>query len=330
MRVAAVVVVLLLGFAGGSAIPAAQPAAAAGKQSAGRQPARLGVAIREQITIVPNLPYAGTDNRRQRLDLFLPKRPVGDSPPPLVVFIHGGGWQKGDRRGGLGMLAPLVASGQYAGASIGYRLTDEARWPAQIHDCKAAIRWLRGNADQHDFNANRIVVIGTSAGGHLVAMLGTSGGLPELEGTLGPFPSVSSRVQGVIDFFGPSDLTTMGGWHDSPDSPEARLLGGPVPERAALARAASPIQYVTADDPPFLIIHGTADQIVPFDQSVDLQKKLTSVGASALLIPIEGGGHGRFNSPELGERIAAFLENQLRGGNLPIAAKPIPAASAGR
>ena len=330
MKVAAVVAVLLMGLASGSPIPAAQPAAAderpaSGPRSASRRPQRLGDAIREAIRIVPNLPYAETDNPRQRLDLFLPKHSATDSRPPLLVFIHGGGWQKGDRRSGLGILAPLVASGQYAGASIGYRLTDEARWPAQIHDCKAAIRWLRGNADRHGFNADRIAVIGTSAGGHLVAMLGTSGGVPELEGELGRFADQSSRVDCVIDFFGPSDLTTMDGWHDSPDSPEARLLGGTISEKQAIAREASPVHSVTSDDPPFLIIHGTADRVVPFDQSVELQRKLENAGATALLIPIQGGGHGRFRNQELERRISAFLENHLHGGNRPVAIEPIAA-----
>jgi len=312
MRIAAAALLIMLARVSGLELPAAEPS--------GRSQA-----IHDRLQIIRDLAYADTENPRQRLDLFLPRQPAVAGKLPLVVFIHGGGWQKGDRRSGLGMLAPLVASGRYAGASIGYRLTDEARWPAQIHDCKAAIRWLRGNADRHRLDADRIGVIGTSAGGHLVAMLGTSGEIPELEGDLGGFPERSSRVQCVVDFFGPSDLTTMGGWHNGPDSPEARLLGGPVQENKESARDASPIQYVSADDPPFLIIHGTADRIVPFDQSVTLQRKLAAVGASAVLISIAGGGHGRFRQPELSQRIAAFLENKLSGGDLAISTDPIPA-----
>ena len=320
MRFSVAILLGLLGASGARQAAAEEPAKTAQQPSV--RPRRL----REKITVIPDLPYAETENDRQRLNLFLPKQPLENGPLPLVVFIHGGGWQNGDRRSGIGMLAPLVASGKYAGASIGYRLTNEAQWPSQIHDCKAAIRFLRGNASRHGYDGDRIAVIGTSAGGHLVAMLGTSAGVPELEGNLGEFNDHSSRVKCVIDFFGPSDLATMGGWHNSPDSPEARLLGGAIPEKKVLARNASPIQYVTADDPPFLIIHGTADQTVPFEQSTHLHQKLTSVGATALLIPIEGGGHGRFRNTELDERIAAFLENQLRGGKLPVATKPIPAA----
>jgi acetyl esterase/lipase len=283
--------------------------------------------MREQITIIADLPYANNDNPRQQLDLFLPKQPVLNGPLPVIVFVHGGGWRKGDRRSGFTMLAPLIASGRFAGASIGYRLTDEASWPAQIHDCKAAIRWLRGNAGKHGLNADRIAVIGTSAGGHLVAMLGTSGGVAELEGDLGAFVGLSSRVQCVVDFFGPSDLATMGGWHDQPDSPEALLLGGPIPENQDLAQSASPIYYVSDDDPPFLMIHGTADPLVPFGQSVELQKKLEGSGVTAFLIPIENGGHGRFRIPELDQRIGNFLDNQLHEGDKTIDLAPIPAAS---
>lgn len=313
MRIALFALLIMLGPTSQCLVLAAEP------------PGR-GLAIREHITIIADLPYANNDNPRQQIDLFLPKRPALDGPLPVIVFVHGGGWQKGDRRSGLNMLAPLIATGRFAGASIGYRLTNKAQWPAQIHDCKAAIRWLRGNAERHGLNADRIAVIGTSAGGHLVAMLGTSGGIPALDGSLGEFSELSSRVQCVIDFFGPSDLGSMGGWHDSPDSPEARLLGGPIPENRDLAQLASPIHYVSADDPPFLMIHGTADPLVPFEQSVQLQKKLKASGVTAFLIPIEGGGHGRFRLPELDQRISDFLDNHLHAGDQKIDVTPIPAS----
>jgi acetyl esterase/lipase len=314
MRIAVVAGLIAIGFTSTPKLLAAEP------------PSRGG-AIREQITIIADIPYANNDNPRQQLDLFLPKQPVLNAPLPVIVFVHGGGWRKGDRRSGLTMLAPLIASGRFAGASIGYRLTDEASWPAQIHDCKAAIRWLRGNAGKHGLNADRIAVIGTSAGGHLVAMLGTSGGVAELEGDLGAFVGLSSRVQCVVDFFGPSDLATMGGWHNKPDAPEALLLGGPIQENQDLAQSASPIHYASADDPPFLMIHGTADPLVPFGQSVELQKKLEATGVTAFLIPIENGGHGRFRIPDLDQRIGNFLDNQLHEGDKTIDLTPIPAAS---
>lgn len=265
------------------------------------------------LEIIANIPYADTDNPRQQIDLFLPPKQLDDKPLPIVAFIHGGGWRKGNRRSGLNFIRPLVQTGKYLGASIGYRLTDEATWPAQIHDCKAAIRWLRANAEKYGGDSKKVVVAGSSAGGHLVAMLGTSGDVSSLEGDLGNWCDKSSRVDGVINFFGPSDLTSMGGWHNNPDSPESLLLGGPVPENTEIARAASPVTYVTKDDPPFLTIHGTNDALVPFEQSVELTDSLQKVGVLARLIPIQGGGHGRPQLRELNSRITFFLENQFDG-----------------
>ena len=155
-------------------------------------------------------------------------------------------------------------------------------------------------------------------------MLGTSGDVSGLEGNLGSWSDKSSRVDGVINFFGPSNLNGMGGWHNSADSPESLLLGGPVPENKKTARAASPITYVTKDDPPFLTIHGTNDALVPFDQSVELTNLLQKAGVLARLIPIQDGGHGRPQLNELNNRIMLFLENQFDGKNHKISTESIP------
>ena len=276
------------------------------------------------LKIIENVPYADTNNPRQQIDLFLPRQQLDDKPLPIVAFIHGGGWRKGSRRSGLSFIGPIVQTGKYIGASIGYRLTDEAIWPAQIHDCKAAIRWLRANAGRYGGDSNKIIVSGSSAGGHLVAMLGTSGDVAELEGDLGDWGEKSSRVNGVINFFGPSNLTSMGGWHNNPDSPESLLLGRPVQENKDIAKAASPITYVTKDDPPFLTIHGTNDALVPFEQSVELTDSLQKAGVLARLIPIQDGGHGRPHVSELDERIRLFLENQFDGRHHEISTESIP------
>lgn len=278
---------------------------------------------RKPLKIIENIPYADTDNPRQQIDLFLPRQRPDDKPLPIVAFIHGGGWRKGSRRSGLNFIGPIVQTGKYIGASIGYRLTDEAIWPAQIHDCKAAIRWLRANAEKHGGDSKKIVVAGSSAGGHLVAMLGTSGDVSELEGDLGDWCEKSSRVDGVINFFGPSNLTSMGGWHNNADSPESLLLGGPVPENKEIAKAASPITYATEDDPPFLTIHGTNDTLVPFEQSIELTDSLQKAGVLAQLIPIQNGGHGRPLVSELNNRIMLFLENQFAGKNYKISTDSI-------
>ena len=280
--------------------------------------------------IIENVPYADTDNPRQQIDLFLPRQQLDDKPLPIVAFIHGGGWRKGSRRSGLNFIGPIVQTRKYIGASIGYRLTDEAIWPAQIHDCKAAIRWLRANAGMYGGDSNKIVVAGSSAGGHLVALLGTSGDVAELEGDLGDWGEKSSRVNGVINFFGPSNFTSMGGWHNNPDSPESILLGGPVQENMDTARSASPITYVTKDDPPFLTIHGTNDALVPFEQSVELTDSLQKAGVLARLIPIQDGGHGRPHVSELDERIRLFLENQFDGRHHEISTESIPSPKLSR
>ena len=282
------------------------------------------------LKIIENVPYADTDNPRQQIDLFLPRPQLDDKPLPIVAFIHGGGWRKGSRRSGLNFIGPIVQTGKYIGASIGYRLTDEAIWPAQIHDCKAAIRWLRAHAEKYGADSKKIIVAGTSAGGHLVAMLGTSGGVSSLEGDLGNWSNKSSRVDGVINFFGPSNLTAMGGWHNNPDSPESLLLGGPVQENKDIAKAASPITYVTKDDPPFLTIHGTNDALVPFEQSVELTDSLQKAEVLARLIPIQDGGHGRPHVSELDKRIRLFLENQFDGRHHEISTESIPSPKPSR
>ena len=270
-----------------------------------------------------DVPYAATDNLRQRLDLYLPNEFKTGKPRPVVVFIHGGGWQNGDKRGGAGSVIPLVTTGDYIGVSIGYRLSGEAIWPAQIHDCKAAIRWLKANAVKYNLDPDRIGVTGTSAGGHLVAMLGTSAGVKAMDGELGDHDEISSRVACVIDQFGPTDFFAMGGNHGSANSPESKLVGGAIQDKKEAAESANPIRYVTADDPPFLFIHGTKDPLVPFNQSELLKDALESVKVSCLLVPVQNGGHGGFNSPEVSARIKQYFDKQLRGKEVSVSADPI-------
>ena len=286
-------------------------------QQSGQQPStgnRLPEGIRAQLDI----PYADNNNPRQRLDLYLPTKPAGEGPLPIVVWIHGGAWRAGDKKGGLRNVADLVAGGEYAGASIGYRLTGETVWPTQIHDCKAAIRWIRANAEKHNIDPQRIGVWGSSAGGHLVAMLGTSGGVAELEGNLGRHTETAGNVQCVVDYYGPSDIVAMGQYpsnmdHDAPNSPESILVGGPVQETKHVARAASTTTYVTANDPPFLIVHGDNDMTVPYNQSQRLHAALKTAGVDTTFITVTGGGHGRFNSSELLRRVKLFFDEHLRG-----------------
>lgn len=287
----------------------------------------------ETIRFERDVPYTASDNPQQCLDILLPKRPHDDKPLPVVMFIHGGGWKGGDKRAGIPQLIPLVETGQYAVISIGYRLSTEAIWPAQIHDCKAAIRWIRANAGKYNLDADHIGVMGPSAGGHLSAMLGTSGDVKSLEGNLGKHSEVSSRVACVVDWFGPSDLPAMNNGvprREAADSAMSGLLGGKVEDKMDLAREASPVTYVTKDDSPFLIIHGTEDRLVPVDQSRRLHAKLKETGVDSMLIEVEGGGHGNFQSAELQRRIRLFFGKHLRGQDVSISSDAIKPDIAGR
>jgi acetyl esterase/lipase len=287
-------------------------------------------AVPDTIRVEKDINYAGSHNPSQTLDLYLPKTPRGDRPLPVIVYIHGGAFKAGNKAEGVKELADLVESGDYAGASINYRLSGETIWPAQIHDCKAAIRWVRANASRYHLDPDRIGVIGASAGGALVGLLGTTGGVEELEGDVGPHAGVSSRVQCVVDQFGPVELLSMaehqkgGRTANDPHSPESELIGGPLQENKERARAASATTYVSQDDPPTLIIHGTADPLVPFNQSERLYAALKAAGVECYFVPITGAGHGGFRSPEVPRRIRQFLDAHLLGEKtVPIDETPV-------
>jgi acetyl esterase/lipase len=261
-----------------------------------------------------DVPYVENSRPSQRMDFFPPVETAG--PAPLVVYIHGGAWLGGDKRENP---ARFLTRHGYAVASINYRLSQEAVFPAQIHDCKAAIRHLRAKSKDYGIDPDRIGVWGSSAGGHLVALLGTSGGVADLEGSLGA-TNASSRVQAVVNYFGPSNLLTMGEQsgpgsriqHDAPDSPESKLIGGAVQENKEKARAASPVTYATQDDPPMMHVHGDHDQIVPVGQSRELQAALEKAGAPTTLRVVEGGGHGDRFPPELRDEVRAFFDRHLK------------------
>ena len=290
-------------------------------QAVNPDPRGQDAVLMERIRAELDIPYADSENPRQRLDLYLPKTSKKAGPLPLVVFVHGGAFIFGDRKpepapgdpNGIRLMLALVSSGEYAGASIGYRLSTEAKWPAQIHDCKAAIRWLRANANRFGIDPIRIGVMGTSAGGHLAAMLGTSGGVAALEGNLGRHLDVSSRVTCVVDEYGPTDFLELHGRDNrAPDTPAAKLIGGPLPDHVDAARSASPLTYVDAANPPFLIVHGTKDGFVGIKQSELLFAELKKNGVDVAFFPVADGGHGNFSAPEVPERIEAFFNAHLK------------------
>ncbi|CAG1014889.1 partial Carboxylesterase NlhH, partial [Anaerolineales bacterium] len=262
-----------------------------------------------------NLVYASL-SKRNVLDLYIPLDHEG--PFPLVVWVHGGGWESGSKNNPPEFQGVLAG---YALASLSYRLTDEASFPAQIHDVKAAIRWLRANAAAYNIDPEHIGVWGGSAGGHLVSMLGTTGGIPEMEDLSMGNPDQSSQVQAVVDWYGPSEISTLDepteGCRsfnmDRPGSVVYKLLGcppGSCPDKAA---AASPITYVTPDDPPFLIQQGQRDCSVPYTQSQKLAKALEAVGVSVQLTLFPKAGHGGRDFREMSNMllIKAFFDEHL-------------------
>lgn len=244
------------------------------------------------VKIQRDITFAEVDGQQLKLDLYVPE--ITESPR-LVVWIHGGGWRKGSRK--TPKIQAITRHG-YALASISYRFTDKAIFPAQIHDCKAAVRWLRANADRFGYDANWIAVAGSSAGGHLALLMGVSGDVEQLEGKVGGNLDHSSTVQAVIDYYGPSDFVLRGKTQPerayTEKSGSFALLGGVKHGKVAseMETFASPAHYVSEDDPPLLIFHGDSDKVVLLDQSQRISKLYNDAGLKVRLITLKGAGHG--------------------------------------
>ncbi|MCI0703078.1 MAG: alpha/beta hydrolase [Planctomycetia bacterium] len=259
----------------------------------------------------------GEHKERNTLNLFVPK---ADKPLPLIIWIHGGAWSAGSKDGNNPAMRFLGQG--FAVAAINYRLSQHAVYPAQIQDCKEAVRFLRANAKKYNLNPDAFGVCGASAGGHLVALLGTSGGVKELALAESKHKDVSDKVQCVVDFFGPTDLLKMAAQsgpnskidHNSPKSPESRLIGGAIQENKEKAAKANPITYIDKDDAPFLILHGDMDPLVPPGQSELLHEALKKAGVPSELVVIKGGGHGGsgFATAENQDKIAKFFDKHLK------------------
>jgi acetyl esterase/lipase len=252
--------------------------------------------------ILTDVRYAGT-SPAQGLDLYLPRSASG---APLVVLVHPGTFAEGDKRE-VGAVPTLLEQG-YAVASVNYRLSGEARFPAAVQDVKAAIRWLRAHAGEYGIDPRRIAVWGTSAGGYLATMVGVSGGVWSGLDDVGlGNAAVSSQVQAVVSWYGPGDFTALDTQarqvaacagrapaHDDPGSPESRWLGGPV-QTAPLTRASNPIAWLPSAPagslPPFLLVHGGVDCVVPSAQSTQLGQALTAAGVPTRVEIADGAGH---------------------------------------
>jgi acetyl esterase/lipase len=287
--------------------------AVAHAQSPAQAPALPGVKV------VRDVAYVDGGSAAQKLDLYLPEKAGG--PWPLIIWVHGGGWKAGDK---AGCPARRMTGQGYAVASINYRLSDEARFPAQIEDCKAAIRWLRSQATAYNLDPAHFGVWGSSAGGHLVALLGTSGTVKDFD--RGGHLDMSSRVQAVCDYYGPTDLLQMDAHalagatlkHDQPNSPEAALIGGPIQENKDKAERANPIRYITPDAPPFLIVHGDQDPVVAHYESELLYEALKKAGLSVHFHTMNGAGHGiGIGGAELDRMVDDFFARYLKSDAKP-------------
>ena len=274
--------------------------------------------------------YVPDGDAAQVLDIYFPEKRA-DKPLPLLIWIHGGGWS-----GGSKAECPFVKQLQrgYVAASIEYRFSQKAKFPAQIQDCQAAIRWLRANAAKYSIDPERIGVSGASAGGHLSALVGTSGGTNAFP-AIGGNEVQSDRVQAVCDIFGPTDFWTVISQADADKNvknifkwnngdPYSNLIGGKLGEDKEKCDAVSPVHYVSKGDPPFLILHGDRDALVPLAQSEELKDLLTEAGVEVTLQRLPGAGHGgpAFALPALVQLTTRFFDKHLKGIDAEI--KPLP------
>jgi acetyl esterase/lipase len=263
--------------------------------------------------VVRDVKFAHASDSDLLLDLYLPEG--AQAPVGLIVWVHGGGWRAGSRSSVE--IAALTERG-WAIASVDYRLSTVARFPAQVHDIKAAVRYLRAHAKEHGYPSSPVVIAGSSAGAHLAALVGVSNRHAELEGTLGAERQTSSDVQAIVSLFGASNLTTIMS-QSTPHGvnvrgPALELLLGALPEAAVeLARLASPVFHVDAKDPPLLLLHGDQDIQMPVNQSLELQGAYEKVGLPVSLVVVHGAGHGgpAFTTPENLTRIDTFLRQAL-------------------
>jgi acetyl esterase/lipase len=300
-----------------------------------------GETVPPETFSVKNIPYVKPPHETQELDIWAPMTTTypgqqkQEVPPrPLIIWVHGGGWIGGNKDH---CPAVSMVKDGFVVASINYRLSSEAPFPAQIEDCKAAVRYLRSRAKEYNIDVDRVGVWGASAGGHLVALLGTAGDAKEFD--KGDNLDQSSRVQAVCDWFGPTDLLQIIPQAKAANMPEgvrlgdehsilARFLGGQPDQKRDLAKAANPITYVSKDDPPFLIMHGDKDQLVPLAQSLILQDALKAAGINSTLEVIKDAGHGNLGTPAARQVRAFFLTHLKPQAQAPAPENPAPPAPA--
>ena len=264
-----------------------------------------------------DLNYAGDGKSYHTLDVYLPTS--SNNKSPLILTIYGSAWKSNRSKASKyikkSLIKPLVEAG-FAVASINHRSSTDALFPAQIHDVKAAIRFLRGNASEYKIDSSFVGVTGSSSGGHLAAMAGTTSHNKMMEGNIGSFLNYDSHVNAGVDWFGPTDFLLMDICgsrmvHDAINSPESKLIGGAIQENKDKANAANPINYISSKTPPFLIIHGMVDLTVPYCQSKVLKMALERANIESELISVRDGGHGKnvFIDKYKVEMVNFFLKN---------------------
>jgi acetyl esterase/lipase len=262
----------------------------------------------DDVELQTNVEYGKVGDRPLVLDLYSPKERKGTLPG--LIFIHGGGW-KGGKKDDYRVYGIHYAQRGYVVASVGYRLSGEALYPAAVNDVKCAVRWMRASAGKNGVDPDRLGAIGGSAGGHLSMMIGYSSDVPELDGD-GGNAGVSSRVQAVVDIYGPVDLTTdFVRENQGAGSLTRSFFGGSIDEKLPLFQQASPINHLTKDDPPTLILHGTIDDVVPIDQGDMLAAKLTELQIPYVYDRLPGWPHAMDASVPVNERARWFMDRFL-------------------
>jgi acetyl esterase/lipase len=273
------------------------------------------------FTTISDIVYGRVGEYDLLLDLYLPSAPIRSVP--IIIYIHGGGWAGLDKT--WCPYAMRMLEQEYAVASINYRLSHQAPFPAQLYDCKAAVRWLRAYATEYHLDGDHIGAWGDSAGGHLSAMLGVTADHRELEGDCGT-PGVSSRVQAVCDWYGPASLQPLALAMSELERQDeaswlARFIGGAPAGNEDKLKAASPVRYASKNASPFLIMHGDRDTIVTLSQSIYLYEALWLAGADVELYVVRGGDHLDYrhritdipwHAPEVNQLVDAFFYRTLR------------------
>jgi len=269
----------------------------------------------ETDKIIKDIEFAKINNHSLKLDLHLPKKVKGSK---LVVWIHGGGWHKGSKND---CKIKWLTTHGYSVASISYRLSQIAKFPAQIHDCKAAIRWLRAQENKFGYDSDKIVAAGASAGGYLATLLGTSHGVKQLEGNVGGNLEMNSSLSGIINYYGPTDFIlrskTQPHRANKVGSVVYNLLGGGADKKVKLATLASPVYHVTKNDPPILIFHGDKDATVLIDQANAITSAYKKMNLSVNMNTLPGKKHGgtEFYTGENRKKVLQFLGEIVESGS---------------